>query len=59
MHVQHAHAHAMPPARAHHARTHHAHTPRRTLPLYVVICALLAQGLDSNATLGNVISAYK
>ncbi|PNW87979.1 hypothetical protein CHLRE_01g009400v5 [Chlamydomonas reinhardtii] len=31
----------------------------RTLPLYVVICALLAQGLDSNATLGNVISAYK
>ncbi|KAG2486309.1 hypothetical protein HYH03_015013 [Edaphochlamys debaryana] len=31
----------------------------RSLPLYVVACALLAQGLDSNATLGNVISAYK
>ncbi|PNH00857.1 High-affinity choline transporter 1, partial [Tetrabaena socialis] len=30
----------------------------RSLPLYVVTCALLAQGLDSNATLGNVINAY-
>ncbi|KXZ46420.1 hypothetical protein GPECTOR_43g856 [Gonium pectorale] len=31
----------------------------RTLPLYVVTCALMAQGLDSNATLGNVLSAFK
>lgn len=31
----------------------------RTLPLYVVVFALLGQGLDSNSTLGNVNSAYK
>ncbi|GLI60824.1 hypothetical protein VaNZ11_002935, partial [Volvox africanus] len=31
----------------------------RTLPMYVVVCALLAQGLDSNATLGNVVNSYK
>jgi hypothetical protein len=31
----------------------------RTLPWWVVSCALLAQGLDSNATLGNVLSAFK
>jgi hypothetical protein len=31
----------------------------RTLPLWIVIFALLAQGLDSNATLGNVALSYK
>ncbi|EFJ45094.1 hypothetical protein VOLCADRAFT_94586 [Volvox carteri f. nagariensis] len=43
----------------------------RSLPMYVVVCALLAQGLDSNATLGmacssrtccfvgNVVNSYK
>ncbi len=29
----------------------------RTLPIYVVAFALLGQGLDSNATLGNVINS--
>jgi hypothetical protein len=31
----------------------------RTLPLWIVIFALLGQGLDSNATLGNVALSYK
>jgi hypothetical protein len=31
----------------------------RTLPLWIVVFALLAQGLDSNATLGNVALSYK
>jgi len=31
----------------------------RTLPLWIVVIALLAQGLDSNATLGNVALSYK
>ncbi|KAF8071320.1 cho-1 [Scenedesmus sp. PABB004] len=31
----------------------------RTLPLWIVVFALLGQGLDSNATLGNVALSYK
>ena len=31
----------------------------RTLPLWIVTIALLAQGLDSNATLGNAALSYK
>ena len=32
---------------------------RRSLPFWIATIALLAQGLDSNATLGAVTSAYK
>jgi len=31
----------------------------RTLPLWITVFALLGQGLDSNATLGNVALSYK
>jgi hypothetical protein len=31
----------------------------RQLPLWIITFALLAQGLDSNATLGNVAMSYR